>query len=119
MSNRDSTVSIVIPAYNEERYLPECLQSLKEQTHTPVEVIVVDDGSTDKTKEVVRKFGYTLLSQDHKGPGVARNYGARHATSAIVAFLDADMYYDKYYIEHLIRPILENKAIGTFNKLKK
>lgn len=88
-----SPVSVVIPAYQAEKYLPAALESVLAQTEPPLEVIVVDDGSTDRTAEVVRGFGprgVKLLSQPHCGAAAARNRGVDAATGEWLAFLDAD-----------------------------
>ena len=85
-------VSVIIPAYNEEQYIGACLESLLNQTHPSYEAIVVDDGSTDRTVEVIRSFnGVRLLRQDHSGPGGAYNLGAQHARGDILVFVDAGM----------------------------
>ena len=109
-------VSVIIPVYNEELYLSHCLQSLKNQTYKNVEIILVDDGSTDASSEVAKQFGVTILKQKHRGAGAARNKGVLFSKGEIIALLDADMKYDKKYIEKLIAPILEGSVVGTFNK---
>lgn len=85
-------VSVVIPAYNAEPYLDECLRSVLTQTHPVIEVIVVDDGSTDRTRSIAESFGapVRLLQQKQGGPARARNYGVREARGEWIAFLDAD-----------------------------
>ena len=86
------TVSVVIPAYNAARMLDLCLKSISASGLQPYECIVVDDGSTDKTAEVARKYGARLLSTGgRKGPAVARNQGAREAKGEIVFFIDSDI----------------------------
>lgn len=109
-------VSVIIPTYNEERYIDACLQSLLSQTYKPLEIIMVDDGSTDKTVEIAKRFKINLFKQKHMGPAGARNLGASKAKGEILVFPDADMKYDKKYIKILVKPILDKKAIGTFNK---
>jgi len=107
-------VSVVIPAYNEEKDIEICLDSLKGQTFKDFEIVVVDDGSTDKTREIVEKYGVMLLKQEHQGPGNARNFGAESAKGEILIFVDADMHFDKDYIKNLIHPIQKKETIiGT------
>ena len=72
-------ISIVIPVFNEERYIGKCLNSLENQNFKDFEVIVVDDGSTDRSAEIVKRYSVRLLRQRHKGPGAARNLGANES----------------------------------------
>lgn len=110
-------VSIIIPAYNEERYIGLCLKSILSQLYPNFEVIFIDDGSKDKTRQIASNFkGIKIFYQNHKGSGAARNLGARKAKGKILVFADADMTFDKNYISNLIKPILEGKTIGTFTK---
>lgn len=113
---KDPLVSVIIPAYNEENYIKDCLESIFEQTYKNIEIIVLDDGSTDDTKSIIEKFPVSYYLLDHKGPGVARNYGGKKAKGEILVFLDADMRYHREYISNLIKPIIKGKAVGTFNK---
>lgn len=85
-------VSAIIPVYNGERYLAEAIESAIGQTYRPVEVIVVDDGSTDGSAEVARRFGDAMCyhSQVHSGMAVALNHGVELALGDFLAFLDAD-----------------------------
>jgi glycosyltransferase involved in cell wall biosynthesis len=85
-------VSVVIPAYNGAETLPACLSALQSQTLPPdqYEIIVVDDGSTDGTAEVARRFGVRVLSQLNAGPAAARNRGAIEARGELLCFTDAD-----------------------------
>ena len=85
-------VSCVIPAYNAERFVAEAIESALRQTYQPVEVLVVDDGSTDDTAAVVRSYGREVicLSRRHRGTAAAKNAGIREAHGAWIAFLDAD-----------------------------
>jgi len=107
-------VSVIIPAYNEEEDIKYCLDSLKNQSYKEIEVILVDDGSTDKTIEIAKKYKIKILMQSHKGPGAARNFGATKSHGKILIFVDADMHFEKDYIKNLVKPILDNKnLIGT------
>lgn len=109
------SVSVIIPAYNEAEYISECLQTLETQTLIPLEVIVVDDGSTDETAKIAESFGATIIHIEHRGPGYARNVGAESAKGEILAFLDADMSFDPQFLEYLIKPLGEGER-GTFSK---
>jgi len=87
-------VSVIIPTYNYGRYLGKALQSLEEQTCRNLEVIVVDDGSTDDTKSVVARFAPAIvyLYQENRGVSSARNTGLQRASGEFITFLDADDY---------------------------
>jgi glycosyltransferase involved in cell wall biosynthesis len=90
------SVSVIIPVYNGERFLAEAIQSVLDQTLPPDEIIVVDDGSTDGTAQVVAGLTATAampiryLYQENRGPAAARNHGLRLSNSDFVAFQDAD-----------------------------
>ena len=84
-------VSVVIPAFNAGAYIGEAIQSVLRQAVPPIEVIVVDDGSTDETRAVVETFaGVTVISRANGGIGAARNTGIEEAHAPFLAFLDAD-----------------------------
>jgi glycosyltransferase involved in cell wall biosynthesis len=84
-------VSVVIPAYNAERYLGEAIESVLAQDYGPVETIVVDDGSTDESAAVARSYdGVVVIAQENAGPAVARNVGFAACSGDFVAFHDAD-----------------------------
>ncbi len=87
-----AAISCIIPVFNGEAFLGEALASVFAQTLLPAEVIVVDDGSTDGTRDVVDRFGERIryVYQDNKGPAAARNKGIALATGSLLAFLDAD-----------------------------
>lgn len=114
-------ISVVIPIYNEEAVIVDCLSSLDKQTHSDFEVIIVDDGSTDETPQLVKKYRpdkykLTLVKQNHNGPGVGRNLGSEKATGEILVFVDADMTFDKDFLKKLVKPIDSGKEKGTFSK---
>lgn len=92
-------VSVVIPAYNSAPYIGDALASVWAQTQRPLEILVVDDGSTDTTCELARQAGATVIQTgENRGPATSRNIGIRHAAGDLVAFLDAD---DLWEPEHL------------------
>lgn len=85
-------ISVIIPAYNAERYLPEAIDSVLAQTCPAGEIIVVDDGSSDGTPRLAERYraGVRWLSQENQGSGAARNRGIEAARGELLAFLDAD-----------------------------
>src|SRR5262245_46858211 len=85
-------VSIVIPTYNREDLVAQAIESAVAQTHPRCEVIVVDDGSTDATADVLRRFEGRIIAvrQENKGLSGARNTGIRKASGSFVGFLDSD-----------------------------
>jgi len=86
-------VSVVITAYNSEAFVAEAISSVLEQTHPVDEIVVVDDGSTDHTRDIVESFsqrGVRYTYQENRGPGAARNCGIRETSGELLAFLDAD-----------------------------
>jgi glycosyltransferase involved in cell wall biosynthesis len=109
-------ISVIVPCYNEEHNIDKCLQTLSHQSIDDYEIIVIDDGSTDGTKEIAKKFNVRFLEQSHCGPAAARNRGAQEATGTILVFVDADMFFDRHFLERLTAPIQAGKAIGTFTK---
>ena len=85
-------VSVIIPVYNGEQYLSQAIRSVLAQTYCSIEVIVVDDGSTDSSAQIVKRFGKSVkyLFQTNSGTGAARNQGINLATGSFFAFLDQD-----------------------------
>jgi len=83
-------ISVVIPAYNAEPFMRRCLQSVFAQTLKPHEIIVMDDGSTDKTAALAAELGARVLSGPNRGPSFARNEAMRAASGEWIALLDAD-----------------------------
>ena len=94
--------SIIIPNYNKEEYVRETLESIFNQTYKNFEVIVVDDGSTDKSIEIIKEFDIKLFHTNRKRAGGARNVGIDNATSDYIIFLDSDDYFtDNTVLERL------------------
>jgi glycosyltransferase involved in cell wall biosynthesis len=92
-------VSVIIPVYNAEKYIQECIQSLLNQKIKECEFIFIDDGSTDKSREIIETYKnkdnrIILVSQENKGVSVARNQGLRIAIGEYIGFVDADDYVD-------------------------
>jgi GT2 family glycosyltransferase len=95
-------LSIIIPAYNAEATLAECLEACMAQTHPDCEIIVVDDGSMDRTAEIAKDFDVQYVHQENAGPAAARNNGARIASGDVIALTDSDCIAEPNWIEELI-----------------
>lgn len=107
-------VSVIIPVFNYERYLAEAVESVLNQTHRYLDVIVVDDGSTDRSGEVAKSFasrGVRYCRQDNAGIGPARNQGVELAQGEFLAFLDADDRWPLNKIERQLRPFGSDPAL--------
>lgn len=99
-------VSIIIPVYNNEQYIEKCIQSVLNQTFENFEVIVINDGSTDKSGEILEKLNredsrIILIEQKNQGVAVARNRGMNKATGKYITFVDGDDYLKNDYIEKM------------------
>lgn len=107
------TISVVIPAYNYGRFLGAAIESVVTQTYPASEIIVVDNGSTDNTREVVAAFGDAVkyFHQENAGVSAARNRGSRESTGDLIAFLDADDFWEKTCLERSVSKF-EDKGIG-------
>ncbi|MEX0585106.1 MAG: glycosyltransferase family 2 protein, partial [Pirellulales bacterium] len=112
--NHSPAVSVVIPAYNAEECVARAIESVLAQTRPVQEVIVVDDGSRDRTAAVAARFGASIriLRQPNGGPAAARNHGVRESRSAWIAFLDADDAWLEQKIERQAAQ-LDDERIGV------
>lgn len=113
-------VSVIIVVYNGEKYIDEAIQSVLNQTYKDIELIVADDGSTDGTKEVIKKYkNVKYIYQENNGEGSARNLGIENSKGEYLAFLDADDLYAIDKIEKQIKILKENDDIDiVYNDLK-
>jgi glycosyltransferase involved in cell wall biosynthesis len=100
--NASPAVTVVIPVYNGEKYLRECLESVMTQTWRDFEIVCVDDGSTDGSAAICREFEVRLIQQANTGQSAARNRGVEVAKGKYIAFLDQD---DKWYPERLAKGV--------------
>ncbi len=106
------SVSIIVPVYNAEEYISDCLDSLVGQTVKPLEIIVVDNGSTDNTCSIIREYDQIhLIIETRSGVSWARNRGAKSAKGKILAFLDSDCIANNDWLEKAFNIFNENKKI--------
>ncbi len=108
-------VSVVVPVYNVKKYLEKCLESLLSQSYEKIEILVVDDGSTDGSGKLCDQFAkrdkrIKVFHKKNGGLSDARNYGIKIANGKYVCFVDSDDYVKKTYVEKLYKAISENKA---------
>src|SRR5690349_13432849 len=91
-TNQQPLISVIVPVYNGSDFLSEAIDSIRQQMYGSIEIIVVDDGSTDSTPQIIESFANSIQSirQDNAGPAAARNAGIRLAHGEVIGFLDAD-----------------------------
>ncbi len=119
-------VSVIIPVYNAEKYLSKCLESVLCQTHQNIEVVVVDDGSTDKSLKIIEKFRkkdkrIKVIKKQNGGVSSARNAGLDCISGEFVVFVDSDDYLEPSMIEQLLVPVADGSyqiAMCAYNKVK-
>jgi len=97
--NKNEKISVIIPIYNSEKYLNRCLNSIINQTYTDLEIILVDDGSTDNSLNICKQYGkidkrIKIIHQENAGASVARNKGIENSTGNFISFIDSDDYVD-------------------------
>jgi len=109
------TVSIIIPTYNREDKIGNCLESVTNVDYpkNKIEIVVVDDGSIDQTKEIVTKFPVKFLRQKHKGPAMARNNGIEHSRGKIIVFTDSDCVVPRGWLKGLVAGFADKKVAGV------
>ena len=118
----DYLVSVVIPVYNCELYLQQCVESLLKQTHKSLEILLVDDGATDKSPKVCDEFAsksnlVKVLHKENSGAAAARKTGIMNATGQYVLFVDADDWLEEKYVETLLNVAVNSQVdvvVGTF-----
>ena len=93
--------SIIVPVYNTEKYLKRCLDSIKSQTFKDYEVIIVNDGSTDNSSDIISKYPYKVINQENLGLSMARNNGVKASIGDYLIFLDSDDYIEKDLLKEI------------------
>lgn len=120
MMDEKIKVSVIVPIYNAEKYLRECLDSIVGQTLKGLEIICIDDGSEDKSLDILRNYEqkddrFTVLCQEHLGGGAARNLGLKNAQGEYVSFLDADDFFELDMLEKIYAHCKNHTAdVGVF-----
>ena len=112
-----SLVSVIIPVYNGDRYIEEAIDSILMQTYPDWEIIIVDDGSTDNTPNIIEKYGDYLkyFRQANQGVAASRNLGLSKARGEYIAFLDQDDVFLPHKLETQVNVLVENPGLGMVN----
>jgi len=119
MNNHSCRVSVIVPVYNGEKFIESAVRNVLGQSYGPSELIVVDDGSTDRTAELLKAFQGVIryVHQGKSGPAAARNHGLKLAVGNIVAFLDADDLWPDTKLETHVRFLKENPDVDIVQGL--
>lgn len=117
-------ISVIIPVYNKEEFLEETLSSLEHQTLKDIEILCIDDESTDNSLDILEKYAdkdsrFKIFTQKNSGPGIARNKGISEASGEYVFFLDADDWIEKDALEQLYKQAIKNNSdLVLFNSIE-
>ena len=117
-------ISVIIPVYNVEKYLKSCLDSIINQTYDNLEIILIDDGSSDKSAQICDDYvnndnRIEVLHKNNEGVSIARNTGIKMAAGSYISFIDSDDYIDKNYFETMIESFNEDSLICSNYKIVK
>lgn len=115
MKNNNKLISIIVPVYNMEKYIDKCINSIINQTYKNIEIIIVDDGSTDKSSKIIDKYKkidkrIKFYHKKNGGLADARNYGLEKATGEYIGFVDSDDYIENNMYEKLYNNLIKYKA---------
>lgn len=113
--NEELQISVIIPVYNKEKYIPRCMDSILAQTYKNLEIILVDDGSVDGSLAICRKYAeqdsrVKALTKPNGGVSSARNFGMEYMTGELIAFVDPDDWLDLTYFEELVSCLIRYDA---------
>ena len=108
-------LTVIVAAYNVEKYIEKCLESLVNQTYKNLEILVVNDGSTDNTKQIIEKYekkseNLKLLNKENGGLSSARNFGLQNTETEYVTFVDGDDYLELNTYEVIMKKVEEEKT---------
>lgn len=115
----EKKISVIVPVYNTEKYIEKCLQSIMEQTYHNIEIIIVDDGSNDRTVDICMRYQQidtriVVLTKKNGGAGSARNLGLKIASGEYIAFVDSDDFIQEQMLDVLVRVLEDNNADISF-----
>lgn len=116
MTNLPSRISIIVPVYNVENYLAKCLDSLVNQTHQNIEILVVDDGSKDNSREIIKRYAEKFpdkikaFTKENGGLSDARNFGIDKATGDYIGFVDSDDYVTETMFAEMLHLVEKHQA---------
>ena len=113
-------ISVVIPSFNSEKTIGNTIEALLKQNFPKknFEIIVVDDGSSDRTVEAAKEYPVKVFPLPHKGPAYARNFGAKKAKGSIILFTDSDCVPDKNWIKNMVKPFEDENVVGVSGTYK-
>lgn len=106
--------SIIIPVYNVEKYIKKCLDSVVNQTFKDYEIIVVNDGTQDKSMDIVKNYDVKIINQKNQGQSAARNNGVKKAKGEYIIFLDSDDYWKKDLLKEINKSLKNNPDVVRF-----
>jgi len=112
LSAKQPLVSVIIPTFNSERFLEKCLSSLKRQTYERLEIIVVDDGSTDSTIGIAERHGCKIIKNPKLGRAAAKNEGVRHSFGEYLVFVDSDMEFTPNVVSECVNLVESESHVG-------
>ena len=111
-----NTISVIVPIYNAEKYLAQCIESIIHQTHRDLQILLINDGSTDSSLSIAQDFAQRdarieIYTQSNQGQGAARNNGLQHANGEYISFVDADDFIDQDFYSHIIAAIADKDCV--------
>ena len=127
VGNDQNLISVIVPVYNVEDYLEECINSILSQTYANLEILIVDDGSTDSSLAILQEFSQrdnriTIFTKENGGLSSARNRAIDEAKGEYFTFIDSDDYIEENYIEYLMKSLIDNEAdisiVNSYHMIK-
>lgn len=119
MSLKKGLISVIVPIYNAEKTIAKCVNSIQQSTYDNIEIILIDDGSTDASLDIIKDLSQKdkrikIFSKDNSGAGLSREYGMNQAEGEYIGFVDADDYIDKDMYEILYNRVIKDKLDVCF-----